>query len=102
QKMQQYFSGVKVEFATVTLSSKNGMVQTLSSAYVPIAADFVITPAISGQQALNSAMAHVGAQKYLWQNPSEALLANYEKPSGELVIFPMMENISESNRLAYK
>ena len=60
QKMQQYFNGVKVEFATVTLSSKNGMVQTLNSFYSPIADDFSVTPSISGPQALNSAMAHVG------------------------------------------
>jgi len=102
QKMQQYFNGVKVEFATVTLSSKNGMVQTLNSAYCPIAEDFSNTPSISGPQALNSAMAHVGATKYMWQNASEAALADYQKPTGELVIFPAMKNISETNRLAYK
>tara|TARA_R110000823_G_scaffold159218_5_gene290363 strand:+ start:9703 stop:12747 length:3045 start_codon:yes stop_codon:yes gene_type:complete len=102
QKMQQYFNGVKVEFATVTLSSKNGMVQTLNSFYSPIADDFSVTPSISGPQALNSAMAHVGATKYMWQNASEAALADYHKPTGELVIFPAMKNITETNRLAYK
>lgn len=102
QKMQQYFNGVKVEFATVTLSSKNGTVQTLNSAYFPIAEDFNITPSISGSQALNSAIAHVGASKYMWQNASEAVLAEYQKPTGELVIFPAIDNISEINRLAYK
>lgn len=102
QKMQQYFNGVKVEFATVTLSSKNGTVQTLNSAYFPIAEDFSVTASISGSQALNSAIAHVGAKKYMWQNPAEAALADYQKPTGELVIFPAMENISETNRLAYK
>lgn len=102
QKMQQYFNGVKVEFATVTLSSKNGMVQTLNSFYSPIADDFSVTASITGPQALNSAMAHVGATKYMWQNASEAALADYQKPTGELVVFPAMKNISETNRLAYK
>lgn len=101
-KMQQYFNGVKVVFATVTLSGKNGNVQTMSSAYFPIAEDFSTTPSISATQALNSAKAHVGATEYLWQNAQEAALANYQKPTGELVIFPAMENISETNRLAYK
>ncbi|MCB0468733.1 MAG: peptidase M4, partial [Aequorivita sp.] len=64
QKMQEYFNGVKVEFATVTLSSKNGTVQSLNSAYFPIADDFNITPSISNSQAFNSATAHVGASKY--------------------------------------
>ncbi|MCZ4317835.1 M4 family metallopeptidase [Aequorivita viscosa] len=102
QKMQQYFNGVKVEFATVTLSSKNGTVQTLNSAYAPIAEDFNVTPNVSKSQAFNSAIAHVGATKYMWQNPVNAALANYQKPTGDLVIFPAMENISETNRLAYK
>ncbi|CAM3355035.1 M4 family metallopeptidase [Aequorivita lipolytica] len=102
QKTQQYFNGVKVEFATVTLSSQKGTVQSLNSAYFPIAEDFSTTPSISGSQALNSAIAHVGASKYMWQNTAEATLANYQKPTGELVIFPAIENISENNRLAYK
>jgi Zn-dependent metalloprotease len=101
--MQEYFNGVKVEFATVTLSSKNGAVQTLNSSYSPIAEDFNVTPSISNSQALNSAIAHVGASKYMWQNAAEAALAdNYKKPTGELVILPALENISETNRLAYK
>lgn len=103
QKMQQYFKGVKVEFATATLSSKNGTVQTLNSSYSPISEDFNVTPSISNSQALNSAIAHVGASKYMWQNAAEAALAdNYKKPTGELVILPSLENITETNRLAYK
>ncbi|AFL80817.1 Zinc metalloprotease (elastase) [Aequorivita sublithincola DSM 14238] len=102
-KMQQYFKGVKVEFATATLSSKNGTVQTLNSSYSSIAEDFNVTPSISNSQALNSAIAHVGASKYMWQNAAEAALAdNYKKPTGELVILPSFENITETNRLAYK
>jgi Zn-dependent metalloprotease len=103
QKMQQNFNGVKVEFATVTLSSKNGTVQSLSSAYSPITEDFNVTPSISNSQALNNAIAHVGASTYMWQNNAEAALAgNYKKPTGELVIIPALENISKINRLAYK
>ncbi len=103
KKMQQYFNGVKVEFATVTLSSKNGTVQTLSSSYSPISEDFSVTPSINTSQALNSAISHVGASKYMWQNAAEAALAdNYKKPTGELVILPALKNISETNRLAYK
>ena len=102
QKMQQYFKGVKVEFATVTLNSKGGNVQSLNTAYFPIAEDFEVTPSISASQALNRATNHVGANRYLWENTQEAGLMEYSKPTGELVIFPAMENISPTNRLAYK
>lgn len=102
QKMQQHHNGLKVEFATVTLSSKDGKVQTLSAAYFPIEDDFNVSPSISNSQALSRAMSHVGASSYLWQNPADAALANYSKPTGELVILPAIENITTSNHLAYK
>lgn len=102
KKMQQYHKGIKVEFATVTLSSKNGKVQTLSSAYFPIEDDLNTSPSISNNQALSRAMSHVGASSYMWQNPTEAALSNYSKPTGELVILPALENINNANRLAYK
>lgn len=102
QKMQQYFKGIKVEFGTATLHSKSGTIQAVSSAYFPVDENFEVNPTISAPQAFNSALAHVGASKYLWQSPMEASLADYKKPAGELVIFPAMENISETNRLAYK
>lgn len=102
QKMQQHFKGIKVEFATVTLNSKEGNVQSLNSSYYPISEDFQITPNISKSQAFNSARSHVGASKYLWETTQEAAMAGYERPTGELVIFPAIENISEENRLAYK
>lgn len=102
QKMQQYFKGVKVEFATVTLSSNEGIVKSLNSSYQPLSEELGITPTINKSQALNSAISHVGASKYLWETPMEAAISEYEKPTGELVILPIIENINESARLAYK
>jgi Zn-dependent metalloprotease/chitodextrinase len=103
EKMQQYFNGIKVEFATVTLNSKNGSIQSVNSAYFPIAEDFDTSPTMSNTQAFNLALNHVGASKYMWQDAAEAALANnYKKPTGELVIFPALKNVSETNRLAYK
>ncbi len=102
QKMQQFFKGIKVEFATLTLNSKNGNVQSMNSAYFPIAEDFDVVPRISSSQALGRAITHVGASHYLWENREEAHMMEYSKPTGELVVFPALENISEENRLAYK
>ena len=102
QKMQQYFNGVLVEFATVTLSSKNGQVQSLNSSYYAVEEDFNVNTTVSNAQALARAMAHVGASSYLWQNLAEANMANYSKPTGELVIIPVLQNITETSRLAYK
>lgn len=102
QKMQQFFQGIKVEFATVSLNSKGGNVQTINSAYASIPEDFQVSPRINKSSAFNRALSHVGASKYLWENPQEAELSDYQKPSGELVILPAIENISEMPKLAYK
>lgn len=102
KKLQQYYKGLKVEFATVTVSSREGTVQSLNSSFSPFQEDFAIAPSLNSSQALNRAISHVGAEKYLWEKPNEAAMVNYEKPRGELVIFPAMENVSEKNRLAYK
>jgi len=55
-------------------------------------------PSISAETALQNAMRKIGAQKYLWENPSDAAAMNYVKPQGELVLLPTEKGI----KLAYK
>ncbi|OAD91147.1 hypothetical protein A7A78_04875 [Aequorivita soesokkakensis] len=107
QKMQQYYKGVKVEFGTVVLHSKEGSVKSLSSEFYRIN-EFDVTPTISKSQAFNKAINHIGAQNYMWEYPDAAKeMDNYTKPEGELVILPdfsSADNIKEINayKLAYK
>jgi hypothetical protein len=44
------------------------------------------TPSISKETAFKKAINHIGASKYLWENPENALKIGYHKP-GELVFF---------------
>ncbi|MDB9980088.1 M4 family metallopeptidase [Ulvibacter sp.] len=102
QKFQQYYDGLKVEFATCTLHEKEGRVSSMSNNIFDIR-ELDVTPAVSVVQAFNRAIGHVGAAKYLWEDTSEALLFdNYQKPTGELVVFPPVANVSETATLAYK
>ncbi len=107
QKLQQYYKGLKVEFGTVVLHSKNGKVETLSNEYYEIP-EIDVAPSISNTQALNRATSQIGAQNYMWEYPAEAaLMDNYKRPVGELVILPDFasnDNIERlSNfKLAYK
>ncbi len=107
QKMQQYYKGVKVEFGTVVLHSKEGAVKSMSSEFYQIK-DLNVNPTLSNSQAFNKAVAHIGAQHYMWEYPDAAKeMDNYKKPVGELVILPdfaSAQNIKEINsyRLAYK
>ncbi len=107
QKMQQYYKGVKVEFGTAVLHSQNGTVKSVSSEYYPVE-EMNVTPTLNNKQAFNRAVAHIGAQHYMWEYPDAAKeMDNYKKPEGELVILPNFDsakNVEKINdfNLAYK
>ncbi len=106
QKFQLFHQGIKVEYATYTLHSKNGKLESMNGDFYNIV-EVSTTPAISSQTAFNKATAQIGATKYLWENPEEAALMNYQQPQGELVFLPSMkeqglERTSDKVRLAYK
>lgn len=97
EKFQLFHQGIKVEFATYTLHSKNGKVNTMSGEFYDIE-NVNTNPSISAEVALQNAMRKIGAQKYLWENPSDAAAMNYVKPQGELVLLPTEKGV----KLAYK
>ena len=102
QEYEQYYKNVKVAFSSSKIHAKDGSITAMSNNIFRIK-DVSVSPKLSNAQALNRALAHVGADTYLWENKQEANLVNdYKKPTGELVVFPAIENISNTNRLAYK
>lgn len=106
EKFQLYEQGIKVEFANYTLHSKDGKLVSMNGEYYNI--NKVSTkPKLSAQDALNRAISYTGAKQYLWENPQDAKEIGYEKPKGELVFLPAMEDqgtnrTTDKVRLAYK
>jgi Zn-dependent metalloprotease len=105
-KFQLYHQGVKVEYATYSLHSKNGKMTSMSGEFYDTE-NASATPSISKETAFKKAINHIGASKYLWENPENALKIGYHKPEGELVFLPSMIDQGEKNtspqvRLAYK
>ncbi|MBL6444978.1 M4 family metallopeptidase [Fulvivirga sp. 29W222] len=92
-RFQQFYKGVKVEFGTYIVHSKEGVIHSMNGDYKKVE-DINVSPSLSQETALTKAMRHIGASKYLWENRQEAKMINYEKPQGELVIL--------NNKLAYK
>jgi len=93
QKFEQYYKGVRVEHATYTAHSRGGQIETLSGDFEKVSA-VSVTPTLSTEAALASAMRFVGAKKYMWQDAAEEAglkardndpAATY-KPAGELVL----------------
>jgi len=83
QKFAQYYQGIRVEHADYTVHAKAGTVEGISGDFEKIAG-LSVTPTLSEKAALNAAMAHVGASKYMWQT-NEADAASF-RPTGELVV----------------
>lgn len=104
EKYQQYYQGIKVEFGIYTLHGRSGKVESMSGEFYEIG-DLNLTPAISSKQAFQNALNHTKAQSYLWDDPEAASAAdNYQKPEGELLILPMLNNKTRTteHHLAYK
>jgi Zn-dependent metalloprotease/chitodextrinase len=106
EKFQLSYDGIKVEYATYSLHSKNGKLISMSGEYYDIK-DVPTTPSISKETAFLKAVNHVAASKYLWDSPESAAKIGYTKPEGELVLLPAMETQGEKVtkqqvRLAYK
>lgn len=106
EKFQLYEQGIKVEFANYTLHSEKGKLVSMNGEYYNIE-NVKLTPALSQQEAFNRALSHTHASEYLWEKPQDAKEIGYEKPAGELVLLPDMEQQGEQRttdkvRLAYK
>jgi Zn-dependent metalloprotease len=106
EKFQLFHQGIKVEFSTYTLHSKSGKLESMSGEFYQL--DNVNTrPVLSKEQALSSALRQIGASKYLWETPAEAKINDYQKPTGELVLLPLVDEDdkgkkTEQLRLSYK
>ena len=83
QKFAQYYQGIRVEHADYTVHAKGGAIESISGDFDKIA-KLNITPSLGESAALTQALAHVGANKYMWQT-TDADAATF-RPSGELVI----------------
>jgi bacillolysin len=106
EKFQLYHQGIKVEYATYTLHSKNGKLASMTGDFYDINT-VNTTPSLSKETAFAKAMAQIGATHYMWENQEEAKEMGYKKPQGELVLLPSMEEQgqkrkSDNVRLAYK
>ena len=110
QKYEQFYNGIKVEFARLNVISKKGSLHQINGSYIEIK-DLGVTPSISESTAIEYAKNHINAEKYMWENEENEKFikkikgdnnATY-KPKGELVI--IRENVlDESSKpvLAYK
>jgi len=109
-RYQQTYKGIPIEGAIYLMHEKNNRVQQTNG---KLAHDLSlsINPAITEATALQTALAHVNATLYAWNDPTHEQNIKQVKnhmdatfyPSGELVIFdPEFKQKATNHRLAYK
>ncbi|WP_394759363.1 M4 family metallopeptidase [Flavobacterium sp.] len=106
EKFQLFHQGIKVEFSTYTLHSKNGKLASMSGEFYNIN-NVNTAPSLSAEAAFNKAVSYIGAKNYLWENQTDAANLGYQKPQGELVLLPVtpeygQKRTADNLRLAYK
>jgi len=99
QRYQQFYKGIKVEFGTLITHIKNGNVVSINAELYD-ASSLNLAPTLNSVEGLNIAMARINASKYLWEDSVQSEIVNYQKPHGELVIFPIVT--TGEIKLAYK
>lgn len=99
QRHQQFYKNLKIEFGTLITHSRNGNVVSIN-AELYNAQSLNLTPSLDAIEGLNKAISDINAVKYLWDDAKQAQIVNYQKPQGELVVFPIVK--TGEVRLAYK
>ena len=67
QKFAQYYKGIQVEHAAYTVHARGGAVENISGDHEKLAG-LSTTPTLGVAAALDRALGHVGATKYMWQD----------------------------------
>jgi len=111
-KYQEYYKGIKVEHAIYTVHVKDGKAQAINGSYEPVSEKISTRPVLTEQQALAKALAYVGAEEYMWENPANEEFARKTEPTqtfypeGELVLVKNNlsddKNVRDQLNLAYK
>ncbi len=81
-RYNQFYKGIKIDFASFTLNSKNGIVNFISGNYYMPDNTLSTTPVLTESAAFNTAINYIGAEKYMWQDAAcEAKLKSiFHKP----------------------
>lgn len=100
ERMQQFYKGIQIVFGEIIAhSDANGFVNSVNGEIYRVG-DLNTNPALSKEAAFAHALQNKTSVKYLWDDLQSAEENNYKKPTGELVILPLVH--TGEVKLAYK
>ena len=106
-KYDQWFKGIKVSYASYTLSVKDNEVRFMTGNFYKTDEAASVNPVLSETQAFNKALSFVGAEKYMWQDASseQFIKMRYHNPDttylpkGQLTWIEDFNNKGETREL---
>lgn len=89
-KYAQYYKGIRVEGIEQIVHEKNNRVYHLNGDFIPDL-HLDVVPSITAEQAIQTALHAVPAQKYLWEEEKNRLWFQYKKKDPEASLYPQPE-----------
>ncbi|HEY8898701.1 MAG TPA: hypothetical protein VIM79_27920, partial [Niastella sp.] len=87
---QQYYQGVKVEYATYATHARNGKIETVNGNFEKINLPSVM-PAVNEAGALRAALNSVNAKKYRWEDAAWENFIKKNRNNAEATFYPKGE-----------
>ena len=92
-----YFKGIEVTGAQFILHEKNGIIH-YASGHLVHGLEINTSPSISEQFSLQTALTHIGADVYMWENVSNEDFLKKEKQDPEATFYPVGDLVITSGR----
>lgn len=90
KKYQQFYKGIKVEYAIQTVVSENGNLKTITGKYVGIS-NINITPKLTENEALLLVLANIGAKSYMWEDRENENFIKKDQNNEKATYYPKAE-----------
>lgn len=86
-RFHQYYKGVKIQSAEFIVHEKGGMLKTANGVIVS-GINMDVSPVLTENMALDSALSFIGAEEYLWQNADAEKVVKKQMKDSAATYFP--------------
>lgn len=90
KKYQQFYKGVKVEYAIQSVVSENGNLKIITGKHVAVS-NVNTTPKLTENDALSLVLANIGAKSYMWEDKENEKFIKKEQNNEKATYYPKAE-----------
>nr|WP_315200722.1 M4 family metallopeptidase [uncultured Flavobacterium sp.] len=90
KKYQQFYKGIKVQYAIKNVVSEKGNLKTITGKHVAIS-NMNITPKLTEDEALSFVLTNIGAKSYMWEDEENEKFIKKSKNNEKATYYPKAE-----------